>query len=198
MWFMSTAIIGADTVGQLVSRQQSLRLDYGPFAMHPLRLNRVQPGTLRGQQAQHNPHASLALFDLAIVGAYPAAHRLADVPRSIVPNQQQGGLAGGGKPIAAPAQEVDRHAADRSPIDKSQQHTIGGSGRRLSSRLAHQQAVAGQRLGISVVLELCLLNHSDRRIIGLPGVNISRREPAPPDFVTKAQRPLRLAGRQAD
>src|SRR6266540_3619927 len=124
MWFMSAAIISADAVGQLVGCQQSLRLDYGPFAMHPLRLDRVQPGTLRGQQTQHNPHASLALFDLAIVGAYPAAHRLANVPRRVVPNQQQCGLARGGEPLAAPEQEVDRHAADWTPSDKSHQHAV--------------------------------------------------------------------------
>src|SRR5215467_1864021 len=105
MWLMGTTIIGTHALGQRVCGQQSVRLDYGPFAMDPFRLDRIQPGALRGQQAQHDPTTQLSRFDPAIVRTKKAAHSLTDVPRGVVPNQQQGPLARSSQPITAPDQE---------------------------------------------------------------------------------------------
>ena len=53
-------------------------------------------------------------------------------------------------------------------------------------------------IGISIIFGRQLLNQPDRRVIRLPGVNVSRGEPAPPDLVAKAQRPGRMPPCQAD
>jgi hypothetical protein len=35
--------------------------------MHPFGFNRIEPGTLRGQQERQNPHTLVRLFDLLVV-----------------------------------------------------------------------------------------------------------------------------------
>src|SRR5215207_6840644 len=57
----------ANSVGELVSSQQSVGFDYFALAMHPLGLYGVQPRTPLWQKATHNPHSACALLDPAVV-----------------------------------------------------------------------------------------------------------------------------------
>src|SRR5215207_6577339 len=57
----------ANSVGELVSSQQSVGFDYFALAMHPLGLYGVQPWTPLWQKATHNPHSACALLDPAVV-----------------------------------------------------------------------------------------------------------------------------------
>ena len=50
MLFVSTAEDLANSVGKLASPEQPLGLNYLPLAMNPLRLDRIEPRALGGQQ----------------------------------------------------------------------------------------------------------------------------------------------------
>src|SRR3712207_8872565 len=56
MLFVSTAEDPADPVGKLVNTEQPLGLNYLPLAMNPLRLDRIEPRALGGQQTRHYSH----------------------------------------------------------------------------------------------------------------------------------------------
>ena len=51
MGIVRASIIGTDAVRQLLLGQHPRWLQHGPFPMHPLRLDRVQPRALAWQQA---------------------------------------------------------------------------------------------------------------------------------------------------
>ena len=71
MLFVSTAEDLANSVGKLVSTEQPLGLNYLPLAMNPLRLDRIEPRALGGQQTRHYSDPMTAGFDLAVVGDDP-------------------------------------------------------------------------------------------------------------------------------
>jgi hypothetical protein len=75
MRLVDTAEGPTDPVAELVSAEQSLRLDYLAFAVDPLGLYRIEPGTLGRQKAGNYPYSSFAttIFDLAVVGGNPAS-----------------------------------------------------------------------------------------------------------------------------
>src|SRR5262249_56044634 len=85
-------------------RQQLLRFDDGTLAVDPLRLDRIEPGTLARQSAHQDAHPAFPL-DPAVVLLDPAPHPRADVPGSNVPNQQPRLLALPGPFAADPRTE---------------------------------------------------------------------------------------------
>jgi hypothetical protein len=89
MLFVSTAEDLANSVGKLVSTKQPLGLNYLPLAMNPLRLDRIEPRALGGQQTWHYPDPTAAGFDLAVVGDDPLPHFMAFVPACVVPDEKQ-------------------------------------------------------------------------------------------------------------
>src|SRR5215204_4812553 len=102
MLFVSTAEDLANPVGELVSTQQPLGLNYLAFAVNPLRLYCVEPRALGGQQTRHYPEPMAAGFDLAVVGGDPASHLMAFMPGGgIVPDKKQSLLAPLVEPVAA-------------------------------------------------------------------------------------------------
>src|SRR5215216_7401486 len=92
MLVMGTAEDPTGPVGKLVSAQKTVGLYHLPLAVHPLRLDGVQPRALFGQKAAYDPHSSFAVapFDLAVVFAEPSSYLAAYVPACVVP--------GGAKP----------------------------------------------------------------------------------------------------
>src|SRR5947208_13462165 len=83
------AVVVAQALLKLLGGELAIRLDHGPLAVHPLGLDRVEPWVLARQAADQKPAAAVAL-DPAVVGRDPGAHRAADVPGGVVPNQEQG------------------------------------------------------------------------------------------------------------
>src|SRR5207244_3302726 len=107
------------------------------FAMHPMRLNAVEPGTLGWQPARNDAHPCLA-FALSgqhalIVLLEPAAHFLTHMPGGIVPDEKQHALALTLHLLAKPLQKGGRHVADWSTIDKAEPDGLA---------LGFQQAIA--------------------------------------------------------
>ena len=188
---MDTTVVFTRSVGKLVSGEQAVRFNDRTLAMHPLWLDRVQPGALRGQQTQDNSHARLALFDPLVVFPEPGPDGLADVPGRVIPDQQQGGLSRGVQLLATPVQEVRADGADWTSIHKAEQHLIGRLAV-VAQPHASQQSIAGQCLGIRIVLGTGLFDQAHRGVVGLPGVQVRCGQPAPPDLVAEAQHPGRV------
>ena len=178
----------------MVSRR--VGFDDAAFAVDPGGFDGVEPGALDRQVAGDDPDAVAALLDLAVVVADPVAHLVADVPGGVVPDQEQRLLAVGVELAAAPVQVVDGDGADRPAIDEAQPHLVGGV---LVGRVgAQQQAVAGQRLGVRVVLRDRLFDQPQSVILLDPGVEAGSSQTAPPDLILEAQDPGRMARGQAD
>src|SRR5215211_1179282 len=100
MLFMSTTEDPANPVGELVSTEQPFGLNYLTFAMNPLRLDRIEPWALGGQQTRHYPDPMAAGFDLAVVGGDPASHLMAFMPGGVVPDKKQSLLTSLLEPVA--------------------------------------------------------------------------------------------------
>src|SRR5215212_4625346 len=196
MGFVRAPVGVADAVGEFVCGEQGVGFDDPPLAVDPGRLDGVEPGALTRQVAGDEADALPALLDVAVVVADPVADLLADVPGGVVPDHQERLLAGGLELAATPVQVVDGHRADGAAVDEAQPHPVGGI---LRGRVgAQQQAVAGQRLGVRVVLGDRLFDQPQPVVLLDPGPEAGPSQPAPPDLVLEPQDPGRMARRQAN
>jgi hypothetical protein len=166
--FMGAAEGVADTVDQLGSGEQPSRLDHAALAVEPHRLDGVEPGAFGRQGAGDDADAGAILLDLLVVGTEPGPDLGADVPGGVVPDQQQGRLAVCLESAAAPGQELGGDRADRAAVDEAQPDPLLPAAARRGR--PDQQAVAGQRLRIGVVLGDCLLDQAQRPVVGGPGM----------------------------
>src|SRR5215203_4155971 len=157
MRFMDTAEGPTDPVGELVSAEQSLGLDYLPLAMNPLGLYGVEPRTLGGQQTRHFPHPTAAGYDLVVVGGDPASHLMALMPACVVPNKEQGLLTPLLELLGTPPKKLRSHSAHRTAIDEPQPGF---------SHLRQIHSVAGEGLRLEVVL-FCLFLQKTHRLCGI-------------------------------
>src|SRR5215217_9753060 len=88
--FVSTVEDPANPLGELVSTEQPLSLNYLAFAVNPLGLYRIEPRALGGQRTRHYSDSMTAGFDTAVVGADPASDLMAFMPACVVPDKKQG------------------------------------------------------------------------------------------------------------
>ncbi len=114
----------ADALDEIGGREQAVGLEDLALAMEPFGLDRVQPRALDGQRADEQAHANAGLFDRVVVRPEPAPDNLRVVPGGVVPDEQDGALALGLRLLGAPREELNRHGADRSPVDKAQPHLL--------------------------------------------------------------------------
>src|SRR6516164_9162923 len=115
-----TAEVGTDARFQLGSGEQARWLDDGPFAMDPLRFNRVEPGGLDRQLAGEDADAASLLLDLVVVRPDPALDRPADVPGGVVPDEKQGTRPAWLQTVTTVGQELGRDRTHGMAIDKAQ------------------------------------------------------------------------------
>ena len=193
MCFTLTAIVGTDPCFQFVRTQQPVWFRHGPLAMHPFRLNGIEPRAFAGQPTDDEAYAARAPFDLLIVLTQPGLHGMAAVPRGVIPDQQHGGgtllrQAGG-----APGEKIDSHCTDRTSCDKPQPHLL-----RLLRQMPHQQPIAGQRLGIRIGLGPGQLLQFLRGAGLSPAMLVGLGQPTPPDLIAPAQGPCWMGGGESD
>lgn len=186
-----TAIVGADALFEFVRCEHTRWLGDGSFAVHPFRLNRVQPGALARQAADNETYTLACALHLAVVSAKPVPHVLARVPRGVVPHQEQGGHALTCQSLATPGQEVGCDLTERAAGHKAEQHLVG-----VLRWPTHQNAVTGQGLGICIVFAALQLLELKLGIVICPAVLLGLCESAPPDLVGKAERPGGVGCRQ--
>lgn len=67
MCFMFATEVAADPVGHFLSREQTGGLDNMPFAVGPMRLNRIEPRTLGRQLTSDDTHALACLPYLSVI-----------------------------------------------------------------------------------------------------------------------------------
>lgn len=114
--------------------------------MHPLWLNRVQPGTFGGEQTRQNAHPLASLLDRLIVAAQPGANHLTLVPEGVVPDQDENRDRLRCQMIATYVQKIDGDRADGTAIHKAQEHLVG-----MLGTAAQQHAITRQGFGIRVL-----------------------------------------------
>src|SRR5215203_2349264 len=102
MLFVSTAEDFANPLGELISTEQPLSLNYLAFAVNPLGLYCIEPRALGRQQTWHYP-------DL-----------MAFMPACVVPDEKQSLLAPLSKPVAAPREKLRGYGAHGSAIHEPQ------------------------------------------------------------------------------
>src|SRR5829696_7598254 len=139
---MRTVEDQAYSLSQLVSCEQSVRLDNLALTMDPLGLHRVEPRALFGQKAAYDPHSLATVFGLTVVRDDPLSDLPADVPGSVLPDQNPYLLARCLKLLAAPRKEALRYGAHGPPIHQAHPHLL---------ELWHIKPVAGDGLRVRVV-----------------------------------------------
>src|SRR5258706_11529127 len=86
--FIRTSKVSTDPFSKLLSCQQSIVLNHVAFAMHPLGLDGIEPGTFGRQKERQNAYSFSGLSDLLVVLTNPGAYLLADMPGGVIPDQQ--------------------------------------------------------------------------------------------------------------
>src|SRR5215216_2760747 len=140
---MRTVEDQAYSLSQLVSCEQSVRLDNLALTMDPLGLHRVEPRALFGQKAAYDPHSLATVFGLTVVRSDPLSDLFGDVPGSVVPDQHPNLLARRSKLLTAPRKEASGYGAHGPPIHEAHPHLL---------ELWHIEPVAGDGLRVGVVL----------------------------------------------
>jgi hypothetical protein len=181
MLFVSTAEDSANPLGQLVSTEQPLGLNYLAFAMNPLGLYCVEPRALGGQQTRHYPDPMAAGFDIAVVGGDPVSDLMAFMPGGIVPDEKQSLLTPLLEPVAAPREKLCGYGAHGSTIHEPQPSLL---------KLRQIQSVAGESLRLGIVLSRLFFEET-RRLSGIsPGMHTRSLEAGEPGLVLETQSPL--------
>src|SRR5215208_3365052 len=124
---MRTVEDQASSLSQLVSCEQSVRLDHLALTMDPLGLHRVEPRALGGQKAAYDPHSLATVFGLTVVRDDPLCDLPGDVPGSVVPDQYPYPLVRRLKLLAAPRKEAGGMELTGLPSTK-RTHTFSNSG----------------------------------------------------------------------
>src|SRR5215213_8441572 len=99
-------------IRELVGSQQPVWLYHLSLAVYPLGLYGIEPRTLLGQKAAHYPHPLAAFLNSTVVRSEPAPDLLADVPGSVVPDEDHDLLAGRFELLGTPRKESSRYRTD--------------------------------------------------------------------------------------
>src|SRR5215210_2389900 len=129
MLVMRTSEGSANSVGEFVSPQQTVRFDDLALAVNPFRLDGIEPWTLFGQKAAYDPHPFAAVFDAAVVLAEASSDLFGDVPARVVPDEKQHFLARRLELLQAPLKKLGRYGAYRPPVHENLNHVSSSSGR---------------------------------------------------------------------
>src|SRR5829696_578778 len=183
MLVMRTTKDPANSVGELVSSQQSVGFYDLALAVYPLGLYGIEPRTLLGQQAAHYPHCAPALFEFSVVRSEPAPDLFGDVPAGVVPDENQHSLACRLELLATSRKEARGYGTHRPPIHEPQPP--------LLVEFGQIQAVAGYGLRLGVIFGYRALEETLGLAFLAPATQSRQRYPAPPALVQETHRPRR-------
>jgi hypothetical protein len=193
MRFNATGIVCTDTHFQFCRAQEAIGFRDGPFAMDPLRLNRIQPWAFHRHPVGDKTHAALTCFHLLMVETDPRADRLTCLPRGVIPDAQQGGDAVRRQAVAAPGQKVGRHGADGAPRHTPEPQLLG-----LRQQPADQQPITGQGVRSEIALGTRQFLEPGDRLRLLPTRLRGLRQATPPDVIGKAEGPRGMCRGEPD
>src|SRR3712207_5567766 len=180
MLVMRTTEHPAYPLGKLVGSKQPVGFYDLALAVYPLWFYGVEPRTLLRKQAAHDPHSLAALFDAAVVRTEPAPDLPGDVPASVIPDEQQPLLSSGFEILATPLKESDGYGTHRPPIHEPQPRLI---------KFGQIESVAGDGLGLGVVLGDRPLDEAKGLSLLAPSVQDGQSHPAPPALVLEPDGP---------
>lgn len=194
MVFQRTVKGGTHPLHRFLSRQSTVGFRDASLAMGPLGFNRIEPGAFDGQGANQQAHALTGTLDELVMLPNPLAHRFADMPGSVIPDDDQHGLAQCLGFRTAPFQELKGAGTEGTILNKAQPHLF-----RLVILLeTRQQAVAGQRLAVRVA-GLFALFHQAQRLVALgPGRQMWLLKATPPGLILESHDPIGVLLRQPD
>ena len=171
---MFTAQIVAHALDNLLSSEQASSFDSGAFAMPPMGLDAVEPGTLGWQPTRDSLNALLALALLLpcdlIVLTKPGLDVFADMPGGVSPQQPACAVSWRDGLLAKPLQKVGGHLADGPAIHAAQPHLSMGP---------VQASLATQRFRIRSILAHLPFYQPQRLLALAPGMPGGLRHPTP-------------------
>lgn len=88
--------------------------------MDPLGFNRIEPGALCGEPKRQNTNPFACHIDLLVMLSNPGTHDLADMPGSVIPDQQPGRFALSLELSTTPVQKLRGDVTDGTSADKAQ------------------------------------------------------------------------------
>ena len=160
--------MSTNAFSQLFGGKQAIRFHNSLLGMHPLGLDRVEPGTFGGQKEGQDAHTFALALDLAVVLTNPGPHQLAVMPGGVIPDQQPAGLTRRLQSGADPLQKLGGDGADWTPIHKTQRHLTA---ERISDRtLLPKHPIAGEGFWIRIILLPDLFHQVQRLVFALPGI----------------------------
>jgi hypothetical protein len=120
--------------------------------MHPLGFDGVEPRAFDGQRANQQaasvlgvialcPTSAFLLFETLVVRSAPRFDSVAQVPRGVVPRDNQNPNTAVGQSGRDPLQKGNRHATHGAPRDKTQPHLVS---------VITPKAITGHRLRFTV------------------------------------------------
>src|SRR3990172_7103824 len=159
--------------------------------MDPHRLYRVEPGTFLGQQTLQDAHTMPTPLHLTVMISDPMSHSSANMPGSMIPDQNQHRFPNSLQFLAAPGEEMLGQDAIGIAFDKTQPDGFIPS--QLRADRAYQQAEASQSFGTRIIFRQDLLHQPQRVISFSPAIHMGLFQTAPPGFIFETQRPIRMA-----
>src|SRR4029453_11371841 len=142
-----TAIVITDTRNQLSCRKLAFGLHNRPLPVNPMRLNAIQPWAFGRQLADEDSHSFLS-FCFSVVCPDPAPDRLGEVPRGIIPDNQQSFLPFFCQLPQHPVAKLGRKTRYGPPTNKPQPNL---------SAISSQQPITAHGLGVWIRLLSSLL-----------------------------------------
>lgn len=155
--------------------------------MYPIRLNAIQPRAFRRQLTNDDSHPTFLLC-CPIVCSHPATHRLRDMPRGIIPYQQQCSLAFFGQSATDPIEKLCSSARYWPATHEPQPYLFG---------ICPQQPVTAHCFRIFITLIDCVFYQPQRFSLS-PTVQPGLRKATPPYFICIPQDPIRVPVGQSD
>src|SRR5260221_11674539 len=92
------------------------------FAVNPLWLDRIQPGTFGGQKEGQDVNALARLLDLRVLFSDPGAYHVRAMPGGVLPNQQPVAFALLVEALTAPVEKCDGDPTFSAPSHKAHPH----------------------------------------------------------------------------
>lgn len=185
--------MSTNAFSQLFGGKQAIGFHENLLCMHPLGLDRVEPGTFGRQKERQDAHPFTLLPHLTVMLSDPGLHDLAGMPGGIVPDEQPGGFALRLQPVTDPLQKLRGDGTDWAPIHKTQRHLAAD---RISGwTLLPKDPITGEGFWIRIILLPDLFHQMDWIIFALPGIQRRQGKPAPPDLIQKANGPAGLLAR---
>src|SRR5215211_302798 len=181
MLVMGTIEDPAYPFGELVSSQRiALRLHYFALAVYPLGFYGVKPRALFGQKAAYDPHSFSTLLDFSIVRSEPSPDLFGDMPRSVVPDENQHLLAESLELFKAPLEKLGGYGTHGPTVHEPDPRLI---------ELRHIEPIAGDGFRVRVVFGDRLLEEAQRLSLLAPTVQSGQCQPTPPALVQETHRP---------